>query len=68
MPWLKIYSTNSKWGIAAEENFLGLKICILDSLPYSTLSQEKWSAVSWFADGISIIIKKAEKGSCCCVE
>ena len=51
----------------AKENILGFKICILDSLPYSNLSQEEWRAARSLEDGISIVIKKAEKGSCCFV-
>ena len=60
----QIYSTICKGDITAKENFLGFKICILDSLPYSNLSQEEWRAARSLEDGISIVIKKAEKGSC----
>ena len=35
-----------------------------DSLRYSNLSQEKWRALRSLADDRSIVIKKADKGSC----
>ena len=35
-----------------------------DSLRYSNLSQEEWRAVRSLADDRSIVIKKADKGSC----
>ena len=35
-----------------------------DSLRYSNLSQEEWRAVRPLADDRSIVIKKADKGSC----
>ena len=31
---------------------------------YSNLSQEEWRAIRTLADGRSIVIKKADKGSC----
>ena len=37
---------------------------IQDSLRYSNLSQEKWRAVRSLADNRSIVIKKADKGTC----
>ena len=35
-----------------------------DCLHYSNLSQEEWQAVRSLADDRSIVIKKADKGSC----
>ena len=35
-----------------------------DCLRYSNLSQEEWQAVRSLADERSIVIKKADKGSC----
>ena len=37
---------------------------IQDSLDYSNLSPEEWRAVRSLADNRSIVIKKADKGSC----
>ena len=34
------------------------------SLPYSNLSKEEWKAVRSLTDDRSIVIKKADKGSC----
>ena len=41
---------------------------VIDSKPgYSNLSKKKWKAMRTLEDDRTVVIKKANKGFCCCL-